>query len=201
MDQSFFAPVTVREDLKSLSLPVIAVDLGFSANGKSCGIARRDLESATFSENHRFATTINKVHEFSRERGAILILEAPLSVKFDKDGNPSPRGDFERNPKPRWWSFGAGAVMTLAAQFFLRDLRERRRREGVTATIHLIEGFVVGSNSGDHKQVAEDLINAYRDEITSDWIKPDAGSQSVLGWFDENLATSCPVVLKPRFDQ
>ena len=158
---SVLLPVTAETELVALGqLPVIAVDMGFSGRTASCGYAiRANANDPVVSENKRFHDCLaTVVKQFENLGEAILILEAPLSSAFDRLGNPQPRGDFERHPKPRWWSLGPGASMSLAAMYFLK-----RFVEAVPAhtKCHLIEGFVVGADSGHDADVAEALIDSF----------------------------------------
>ena len=198
---SVLLPVTAEAQLAALGqLPVIAVDMGFSGKTASCGYAFRATANGTIeSENKRFHDCLAAVvSQFENLGEAILILEAPLSSAFDRLGNPQPRGDFERHPKPRWWSLGPGASMSLAAMYFLK-----RFVEAVPAhtKCHLIEGFVVGADSGHDADVAEALIDSFAGVQRCAWQAPAAPQlMSVIDWLvPGSSGHASPIVLIPKF--
>lgn len=177
-------------------LPSMAVDLGFSGTSRSCGVASvddagtRNLVRRTFSECVAEAAT--HVHRYGE---CVLVVEAPLSACFDGRGNPCARGSFEASPKPRWWSLRAGATMALAAQHFLRFLEQRM--DG--GTLHLIEGFVVGPDSGADETVASHLLAAFVGQHPTAWYKPLDGAMSILDWLGYPPGQPSPVILAPRY--
>lgn len=193
-------PVTSFEQAASLrNLPRLAVDLGFSGREKSCGVAFRSSHSdalcngqLTFSQSAQYV--VEKLDGLSE---SLLIVEAPLSAAFNGCGNPCPRGEFERVPRCRWWSIGAGAAMALAAQYFLREC-VRKLPSG--ASIYLIEGFVSGIASISHREVAESLLAALEAGDQEQWHTPIGHHVvSVLEWLGEPAPQQCPIVLIPDF--
>lgn len=128
-----------------------------------------------------------------------MILEAPLSGAFDTLGNPQARGQFEARPKARWWSLGAGASMALAAQHFLYRLHILSR-DGTQ--IHLVEGYVVGAESNDHKDVAKRLLRGLNSDVAVRWHRPlGAEVTSILQWLPGQADREIPVILtlpRPR---
>jgi hypothetical protein len=198
---SVLLPVTAESQLVALGqLPVVAVDMGFSGKTASCGYAFRAASiGAIDSENKKFHDCLAAVvKQFQSVGEAVLILEAPLSSAFDRLGNPQPRGDFERHPKPRWWSLGPGASMSLAAMYFLK-----RFVEAVPAhtKCHLIEGFVVGADSGHDADVAEALIDSFAGVQRCAWQAPAAPQlMSVIDWVIPGASGhASPIVLIPKF--
>ncbi len=177
-------------------LPVMAVDLGFSGEARSCGVAvTHDTQTVRISAQ-RFGECVSTVIDFAREHGEIvLVVEAPLSATFDARGNPAPRGNFERSPRARWWSLGAGAAMALAAQHFLSAIHESVGDR----TVHLAEGFVVGADSGDHGQAANDLLMTFVGVNDGSWHIPTDRSKSVLDWVLRAPGHASPVILAPRY--
>jgi hypothetical protein len=177
-------------------LPVMAVDLGFSGDARSCGVAATHDAQTVRPRAQRFGECVSTVINFAREHGEIvLVVEAPLSATFDARGNPAPRGDFERSPRARWWSLGAGAAMALAAQHFLSAIHE----SAGDRTVHLAEGFVVGADSGDHGQVATDLVMTFVGLNDGSWHVPPGRSKSVLDWVLRASGQASPVILAPRY--
>jgi hypothetical protein len=198
---SVLLPVTAENQLAAVGqLPIVAVDMGFSGKTASCGYAFRAVANGPIeSENKKFHDCLaTVVKQFQNVGEAVLILEAPLSSAFDRLGNPQPRGDFERHPKPRWWSLGPGASMSLAAMYFLK-----RFVEAVPAhtKCHLIEGFVVGADSGHDADVAEALINAFSGVQNCSWQAPAAPQlMSVIDWLVlGSSGHASPIVLIPKF--
>ena len=116
-------------------LPRIAIDLGYSAKQKSCGVAtthNADTHSLTFGDCIDFVDTL------IREQGRhTLIVEAVLSTYHSVDGNPAIRGEFE---KGRGWYHGPGVTTFAAAIRFLSELDRRLPNE--LRPIPLVEGFL-----------------------------------------------------------
>ena len=193
-----FSPVISFADIPPLSsLPALAIDMGFSGDRPTCGIAFRAQGSREVARKRlQFGECVDFTSKtLASVSEAVLIVEAPLSAAFDRRGNPQARGAFEANPKPCWWSAGPGAAMALAAQYFLRAL------PGAGAggqKCHLIEGFVTGVDSGDHAEVAERLIDGLSAPRQAEWHQPTGGRVvSILDWLDPSTAHAIPVVLRP----
>ena len=198
---SMLIPVHAESQLVALGqLPVIAVDMGFSGKTASCGYAFRATAVGPIeAENKKFHACLAAViSEFRRIEEAVLILEAPLSSAFDRLGNPQPRGDFERVPKPRWWSLGPGASMSLAAMYFLKRFVDEMPE---ITRCHLIEGFVVGADSGHDADVAKALIGSFAGVQPCAWKTPAAPQlMSVIDWVvPGSSGNASPIVLIPEF--
>lgn len=115
-------------------LPLLGIDLGYSATTKSCGIAySRDSESHALC----FGECVDYAAQLIRKDGACnLILEAVLSTYHSPAGNPNIRGDFE---KGRGWYHGPGVTTFAAALRFLEQLDEQLPQ---FIQLPLIEGFL-----------------------------------------------------------
>lgn len=153
--------------------PAVAVDIGFSkAGGHSTGFAtdspdytsqrsKTMIDDGLWHENLSFAEAIRQTAGVFRfwqpEQPAVLIIEAPLSERFDAEGNPRHRGAFEESSP---WYHRAGALTALAACYFLKKLADALH--DLERTIHLIEGFVTGRESGNHRLVARNLLRTWR---------------------------------------
>jgi len=99
------------------SLPLVVVDLGYSAKAKSCGLAWTGGKSPI---QVRFGEAIALAAEqLGTLREPVLVLEAVLSTFHNRVGNPEIRGDFE---KGRGWYWGPGAVSLVSACRFLQQL-------------------------------------------------------------------------------
>jgi hypothetical protein len=177
-------------------LPCMAVDLGFSGTSRSCGVASLDDKGALSPVRRTFSECVTEVAAHVHRHGeCVLVIEAPLSACFNARGNPCARGSFEASPKPRWWSLGAGATMALAAQHFLRFVQQRM----VGGTLHLVEGYVVGPDSGADESVAAHLLAAFVGQHATAWHQPLDGAMSVLDWLGYTPGQPCPVILAPRY--
>jgi len=166
-------PGSVREIDHLSECLVLAIDLGFSKSKRSCGLAWKEGESGqTQTNKFRFGECVDKVYRLlEARRKVVLIVEAPLSGRFDKDGNPLERGNFEqRNPNSarrthRYWYSGPGAAMCLAAVFFLRGLVRglcEKPGEASLCEMVLYEGFITGKpGASDHSADAQELVESF----------------------------------------
>lgn len=98
-----------------------------------------------------------------------MILEAPLSGKFSKDGNPKERGEFEKaaanNGGHRYWYYGAGATTYLASIHLLREIRNSESLGSIEGTVIVYEGYISADDSGaSHKDHAKALVKAFREK-------------------------------------
>ena len=176
--------------------PVMAVDLGFSSTSRSCGFASFDGKGPLSPVKRTFRECVDDVATHVHRHGdSVLVIEAPLSACFNDRGNPCARGPFEKAPKPRWWSLRAGATMALAAQYFLRFVLQRLG----DGTLHLVEGFVVGQDSGADETVASHLLAGFSGHHAAAWYQPHAGALSILDWLGYPPGQPCPVILAPRY--
>jgi hypothetical protein len=156
-------------------LPRIAVDLGYSAAQRSCGLVsshsgeRRSL---------RFGECVNAVTALIEAHGPhTLILEAVLSTFHRPDGNPDIRGDFE---KGRGWYYGPGVTTFAAAQRLLQELDQRLSPS--IAPIPLVEGFLsFKAARTTHTEDASRLLHEF-DRATV--FTPRAGSLPILPILD-----------------
>lgn len=85
--------------------------------------------------------------------------------------------------------------MALAAQHFLSAIHNAVSG----STVHLAEGFVVGADSGQHSQVATDLMLAFVGLNEGAWHVPPPMSMSVLDWVLREPGQPSPVILAPRY--
>ena len=117
-----FLPIINEQSALTLRrCPLVAVDVGFSSQRPTTGVAY-PLQS----QNFKFREAVSVAAEQCQQHDEVaLILEAPLSAVFDANGNPQPRGDFERKPKPRGWYCGPGAATALSALFFFENLNSK----------------------------------------------------------------------------
>ena len=150
---------------------VLAIDLGFAKEKRSCGLAWRFPDRDVKGTKLRFGECVDQVFQLlKRQSKAVLIIEAPLPGLFSANGNPLERGDFEKRQPggktDRYWYSGPGAATCLAAVFFLRKLysklREEKSDDTDTKEIVLYEGFESFKSAGtDHVQDAKLLLNSF----------------------------------------
>lgn len=150
-------------------MPLLGIDLGYSAKTKSCGVAcsgSKELHALGFGE------CINYAAFLIREHGPhILILEAVLSTYHRSDGNPDIRGDFE---KGRGWYHGPGVTTYAAALRFLRQLDQQLPPE---YRIPIVEGFLSYKPSPtDHTEDARRLVDEF---AVAEQFMPRDGSEPI----------------------
>ena len=117
------------------ALPIIAIDMGYSANARSCGFTHSGTKE---TQTLRFGECISSTIELLKQQGHHqLILEAVLSTYHRSDGNPDIRGDFE---KGRGWYYGPGVATLAAALRFLHVLDQQL--PNAMQAIPLVEGFL-----------------------------------------------------------
>lgn len=123
------------DELKEESVDWLFVDVGFSSTHKSCGVLKNNERPKTV----KFGRFVKCVVKETRIPGPPLnlLLEAPLSVAFDKDGNPTRRSTDEEGKEYRDWWYNAGASTLLATGYLLRLVKEC----GIRREVRLFEGF------------------------------------------------------------
>lgn len=142
------------------------VDLGFAGDGKRTnGLLLSDAAPSrcTFAE----LLACLKSLLIASDRPLNLVLEAPLSVAFSKDGNPVGRAIEKRGEQTRYWYVGLGCSVLTSAMYLLKELAESPS----VREIRLFEGFV----SFKPKNMASDHnadVLRLRDVI---WCMPQAG--------------------------
>ena len=114
----------------------VFLDIGFSKRRKSCGLLFHDAEPGEFQFNKALALIVD--HVAKAQRPVNLTIEAPLSVAFDKAGNPSGRSIEKQGAKTRYWYNGLGCAVMVAAMYLVRAIHESTPQQDV----RLFEGFV-----------------------------------------------------------
>lgn len=122
----------------------IFVDIGFAQRGnQSCGIAFHDEDPSEV----QFGDLATKVVTWiSCRPGPLhLLIEAPLSVAFDAEGNPTRRCIERRKQggktKTRYWYQSSGLRTLVAATYLLREVQCRLDATCFNGQIRLVEGF------------------------------------------------------------
>jgi len=156
----------------------IFLDIGFSSKGRTCGLAFGDGSPQKLTYG---AATRSIVDNLRNEEGLInLVIEAPLSVSFDKNGNPKGRKIEKRDSDTRYWYAGLGCAVMTAAMYLIRDIHEATKHSP-NIEVRLFEGFVsFKENETDHR----DDVCALREKVrNAAWHQ-----KSVVG--PEDLITS-----------
>ena len=150
------------EELVKPSGEWLFIDIGFSSKKKSCGFLKgwctKDAKEVTFD---KLAKLVCK--ETSNTGSTLnIVIEAPLSVAFNKGCNPTfrrcdiPDGNPTIPKGHRGWYINAGASTMVAAGYLLRRVSDCR----IQREVRLFEGFVTGGLS--HKKVVKELRCAVR---------------------------------------
>jgi hypothetical protein len=114
----------------------VFLDIGFSNKVKSCGLLINDLDPEAVRFNEAQSRILDLV-ETSGEPVKLMI-EAPLSVAFDKSGNPTGRSIEKQDGKTRYWYNGLGCGVMVAAMYLLREIQ----LSAPNRTVLLFEAFV-----------------------------------------------------------
>ena len=139
----------------------VIVDLGFSARKRSCGIWTK-ANCACVVE---FGQCVDRVIEEARKAASKplnLLLEAPLSVAFNKRGNPTRRRcDTSKDGKHRDWYVNAGATTLTAADHLLRKLNGCQ----IKRDVRLFEGFVSFKETKSQATPSKNRINPHERDV------------------------------------
>lgn len=151
--------VTFQTKINKEHCQLIAIDLGYSHYGATCGIMHSGIKEP---ETLQFGATIKEVTRLVGQIGPfVLILEAVLSTYHDEWGNPDIRGFFE---KGRGWYYGPGVTTYAAAIRFLRMLRKNCSSN---ATVYLAEAFLsFKKKRSRHSDDAHIIFNSFWDTPT-----------------------------------
>lgn len=132
------------------------MDIGFAMKRSSCGIAINDSQPR---DVHYGDLAPCIAHELELETAPLnLLIEAPLSIAFNADGNPTGRSIEKKNGKTRYWYMQGGAVTLLATMHLVRDLYEMRP----TREVRLFEGFASFKRKETPSSHADDVSNLRR---------------------------------------
>lgn len=155
-------------------MPLLGIDLGYSAKTKSCGVAcsgSKELNALGFGECVDY--TVFLIREHGQH---VLILEAVLSTYHRPSGNPDIRGDFE---KGRGWYHGPGVTTYAAA---LRFLDQLDRQLPANCKLPIVEGFLSYKPSPTrHTEDARRLVDEF---AVAEQFIPCVGSEPISRQMD-----------------
>ena len=132
----------------------LIVDIGFSRISDSCGVWT-NREGARVVSFGGLVSLLGR--EFQEEDPQILnlVIEAPLSIAFQGNGNPTIR-KCDRLPgksQPRPYYTNAGATTFIAALMLFREMRLTQ----VLRPVRLFEGFLSFKSSSGTSDHVEDV--------------------------------------------
>lgn len=119
----------------------VFVDLGFSSKSKTCGyLHERRVGGTTPPESLHYGRASDRLAELALKPDPPLhlVLEAPLSIGFDSQGNPAGREGERNGSQHRYWYENAGCCVLVAALFLLRRIQQQKPMREV----RLFEGLV-----------------------------------------------------------
>ncbi len=156
-------------------LPILAIDLGYSAKLPSCGFT---CSGDPALRSLHFGAAIEAAAALLIENGPhTLILEAVLSTYHSPSGNPDIRGDFE---KGRGWYYGPGVSTYAGALRFLTVLDQKLPK--AIAPIPLVEGFL--SFKKTRSQHSEDARRLLSEFPTAERFQARPGSEPISPQID-----------------
>jgi hypothetical protein len=160
----------IRDEIILSSGNWLILDIGFANKSPSCGLK----VNCEMPVELKFNAAVERICNFtSKSKDHInLLIEAPLSVAFDKNGNPTGRAVEKQAKKTRYWYFGPGCTVMVAALYLVRAIIETPS----TAEIRLFEGFVSFKAPGSKSDNIRD-INLLRQVIEN----PSAYSDAIIG--------------------
>lgn len=166
----------------------IFLDIGFSKKSPSCGL----LLGSEEPEVYKYGCATKKIINYLKkhQEPTNLVIEAPLSVSFDKYGNPTGRKPEKQNGKTRYWYVGAGCVVMVAALYLIKAIADSKP----PAEVRLFEGFVSfknkkgdsGKNKRRNSNHKED-VQLLRDAVENSKPKSTIKSESIIITKTEDL--------------
>jgi hypothetical protein len=180
-------------------------DVGFATERKSSGLLIGDEEPKCL----RFADATRQIveHVTRAESPTGLVIEAPLSVCFNKHGNPTGRSvekerTMEGQTKTRYWYMGLGCSVTVLAMYLMRAIAEASPKNPV----RLFEGFVSFKDHADRtdhgldakllREVAREPVRFANCIVSSDRLQADPEDKIVSAFKVCGFAFGVPAVIK-----
>lgn len=137
----------------------LILDIGFANKAASCGLLINGYPPVEL----RFGEAVERVCEFVRasKRPVNFMIEAPLSVAFNKNGNPTGRYIEKKESTNRYWYVGPGCTVMVASLYLFKAITEIED----AAEVRLFEGFVSFKKRGsksDHSRDVELLMKVVK---------------------------------------
>ncbi len=130
----------------------VFLDIGFANKAKSCGLLFGDGSPTEVTFNDAVQSICKYIKTCN---GSInLVIEAPLSVSFDANGNPKGRRIEKQNKKTRYWYVSLGTTVMVAAIYLVKAIIETKPINEV----RLFEGFVSFKNSNEQTNHSNDVL-------------------------------------------
>ena len=152
------------DDINKDSGQWMIVDIGFSSRDPSCGFW---VDTGTEEQEPCVVTFGELVEWVTREarkadpRNLNLLIEAPLSVAFQQNKNPTRRKCDVQGKKYRDWYVNAGGTTLIVAASLLRELNKSQRRREV----RLFEGLVSFKTPNDRPNSKEERIEDHKKDV------------------------------------
>ena len=124
------------DDIRWDSGQWVFLDIGFANKKRSCGLLIHNGKPSEYSFSEMCKELSQLVKSSSETIN--LVIEAPLSVAFDRYENPIGRRIEKSGKEHRYWYNGLGCAVMVAAMYTIRMLNDVRPK----APIRLFEGFV-----------------------------------------------------------
>lgn len=172
------------------------LDLGFSRK-ETCGLIIGDSQPVELSYSQA-RDELCSLPEYGH-KSVNLVIEAPLSVAFDRHGNPSGRACELHNGQARYWYVGAGAIVTLAAMYLIPELDQSFREQELV----LYEGFVSfkarkSTHEGDAALLKDTVVNKelYADRFMDPASFKREASDEIRGAFEvQGIDSGIPPII------
>jgi len=130
----------------------VFIDIGFANKASSCGLLFGD--EGPFEA--KFSEAAEKICEYlsNQNQATNLVIEAPLSVAFDKKGNPKGRKPEKQKGKTRYWYVGLGCTVMTAALYLIKAITDSQP----PGEVRLFEGFVSFKNKEEASNHSKDVL-------------------------------------------
>jgi hypothetical protein len=160
----------IKSEITLLSGDWLILDIGFANKSASCGLMINHEMQAPL----RFNQAVDRICSFiaKNKKPVNLLIEAPLSVAFDKNGNPIGRAVEKQAEKTRYWYVGLGCTVMVAALYLVKAITETPS----ISEVRLFEGFVSFKASGTKSNNARD-VKLLREVIED----PGTYSDAIIG--------------------
>jgi hypothetical protein len=177
----------------------IFLDVGFSGKVRSCGLVIGDGVPKCLKFSDAKAEIERAIANCSVSR---LVIEAPLSVCFDRHGNPTGRSIEIQDDQRRYWYVGPGCSVMIASFYLINKLSMLTEK----VSIDLFEGFVSykSAKRSDHREDVLALRDVVRDPgkfrgsiYTADQLKKDPADELFSAFRVLGLDCGVPAVIKP----